>query len=120
MKEYLNSKSKIKEIIKNIHYLVINDKFIIINREKNMNFIYKYRLNSKMIKNILLHININNYVKEEFDNDTLKYGIETVIIFIVSTRLIDFHGILNQVRVYIKIKLKENFIPVISIHEAKY
>lgn len=118
LKEINNSKSNIKKIVSNLHKIINNDKFTIVLRDKNKRFILKYRLSKKNIKKILISISEDNFVIEEFDNDTLKYGLETVVIFVLNKNLIDIHGFEKNVEIYIKIKLKKENLPVISIHES--
>lgn len=55
----------------------------------------------------------------EFDNEVIKYGLEEVVIFHIECKLVDFHGDENDVKVYVKIKNKENNMPVISFHECE-
>ena len=114
-----NSKSNIKRIVDNILSKIYNDEFVIIPRDKNKEFMMYYRLTKKDIKQILCCISIGTYISEEFDSDTLKYGPETVVIFIVERTLVNINGEESSVRIYIKIKNKEDKVPVISIHEAE-
>ena len=118
MKEINNSKSNIKKIVSDLHKIINNDKFTIVLRDKNKRFILNYRLGKRNIKEILMSISEDNFVIEEFDNNTLKYGPETVVIFVLNKNLIDIHGFEKNVEIYIKIKLKKENLPVISIHES--
>ena len=48
----------------------------------------------------------------------LKYGKEKLLIFIKEYILVDIYGKDKKVKVYIKIKLRDNFLPIISFHES--
>ena len=100
--------------------MISNDKFIIIKSEKNDLFIRNYRLCKKEIKDkILSKISTDNFISEEFDIDTLKYGNEKVAIFYVECKLVDFHGIEKNIIVYLKIKERIDNLITISIHEKE-
>ena len=77
-------------------------------------------MNKTKIKyNILSKISSNNFVSIETDNDSLKYGIEPVIIFHVNCNLINFHGEEENVIVYVKIKNCDDMIVTISLHKCE-
>ena len=64
-------------------------------------------------------INIDNYVSEEFDFDSRKYGNGNVVIFNISCDLVNRFGEDKNVLVYIKFKMKDCKTVVISIHESE-
>lgn len=74
MKEINNSKYNIKKIVSDLHKIINNDKFTIVLRDKNKRFILNYRLGKSDIKEILMSISEDNFVIEEFDNNTLAHG----------------------------------------------
>ena len=94
-----------------IKQLVAKDKngdlFIIINREKNLEFIHKYGLIIDDIKEIMLNLEINDYYKGP-EEDEAGYEGEVWI----------FTPKFQDIRLYIKIRIKNNILIVcISIHE---
>lgn len=114
------SKSQIKELVLFLLSMINDNKFIIVRRDKNNMFMIKYRLDKDSVRDyILSKISVDNFIGEEFDNDTLRYGSEKVAIFYVECKLIDFHGNDNNVTVYVKIKEKKDNLVTISIHEKE-
>ena len=108
LKVYL---SKIKE-------MVSANKFEIINRKKNIEFRKKYVLIREKIKTMILKLETEDIVDIVNDIDYLNYGKEKLLIFIKEYILVDIYGKDKKVKVYIKIKLKDNFLPIISFHES--
>ena len=114
------SNSQIKELVGWLKQKINNNEYTIIRREKNNRFLTKYRLDNSLVKEkVLLKISENNYISEEFDYETLKYGTEKVAKFIVECKLIDFHGEESIVNVYVKIKENIDCLATISIHESE-
>ena len=103
---------QVKKCIKRGKFKVLNtDK-----RKENQEFIKKYRLNSKKLKEMLLAIDKEDFCYSADDYDNLG---ERLYIFAKEYEL-DYWGIKNNVLVYIKIALKENeFVVVISFHEPQ-
>ena len=117
------SKSKKKKLVEELLIKINKLDFHIVYREdqKNKNFMKKYRIiDKKGALKVLEKISFYNLQSIEYDNDVLKYGSEEVVILYVYCELIDFHGDLNNIKVYVKIKNKENNLPVISFHECEY
>lgn len=100
---------EIKEKIK-------SDNFNVIQRDKNEFFINKYLLEKSKIKNMLLLLKEEDMQYELKDKEYLKYGPENLIVFKKQYELIDMYGIKKSEEVYIKIKMKENILPIISLH----
>ena len=116
------NKSKKKKLIEELLFKIENLNYYIVLRNdfKNKNFMRKYRIiDKKDAKAILNKISIDNLFSIEYDDNVIKYGPEEVIIFHIDCKLIDFHGEENKVKVYVKIKNKENNMPVISLHECE-
>lgn len=93
-----------------------DDNFEIVPREKNFNFINKYNLDKIKIKNMLLSLKGEDFINEVEDIDYLEYGIEKLIIYKKEYKLISMFGNQENVLVYIKIKLKDTKLPIISFH----
>jgi len=92
------------------------DKFNVIPREKNEFFINRYLLDKNKIKNMLLSLKDEDMQYELEDKEYLKYGPENLIVFKKQYELIDMYGIKKCEEVYIKIKMKDNVLPIISLH----
>lgn len=114
------SKKEIRDLVEFLLTKINNDEYRIVPREKNILFMHQYRLDQAILKSkVLSKISVDNFVSEEFDNDTIKYGVEKVAIFNVQCELIDFHGVDKSLKVYVKIKEKTDMLIMISVHEAE-
>ncbi len=114
------SKSQINDLVEMLLEKINKDEFTIVNRDKNIIFLRKYHLNQQGVKEkILSKISSSNFISEEFDNDTIKYGKEKVAIFIIECDLVDLYGNKNCLKVYVKIKEKIDKLITISIHESE-
>ena len=83
------------------------DKFILVNRIKNRNFMLEYGLLTNDIKNIILNLEVNDYYAGPEEDDA---GFEGEIWI--------FTPIFQNVKLYIKLRLANNTLLVcISIHE---
>ena len=83
------------------------DKFILVNRIKNRNFMLEYGLLTNDIKNIILNLEVNDYYAGPEEDDA---GLEGEIWI--------FTPIFQNVKLYIKLRLANNTLLVcISIHE---
>ena len=81
----------------------------------------RFRLNYSAIKDILLSLEHSSFVRIDDDRNKDEYGEGPIAIFKISKKLINFHGEIEVVKIYIKIKLLENkIIPIISFHEAEF
>ena len=110
----------IKLYIKTIKEQISIGNFKIIRRDKNIDFIRKYRLNKEKIQEILLDLTEEDFYKEGKEKDEEKYGTVPVIIFIKDQLLVDFNGNDNVVKIYIKLKVYGEYkIPVISFHQSE-
>lgn len=122
--DYINGDRKqlndlgIKLYLKQIKDLVRQGMFFIVPREDNDEFIYKYNLTEKKLqKKMLLDLKESDFRYEDDDKDAEKYGPEKVTVFIKSVKLRDLNYKECNVDIYIKIKMKENKLPIISFHE---
>lgn len=116
------SKSDQKKLIDELLVKINKLDYYIVYRDdnKNKDFMKKYRIvNKKGAQEILKKISIDNLISIEYDDEVIKYGLEELFIFHIECELIDFHGEENTVKVYVKIKNKENNMPVISFHECE-
>lgn len=102
-----------------IKRMILDDKFELINRQKNIEFIQKYNLVREKIKEMILKIELEDIFDIVEDMDYIKYGNEPLIICIRDYILIDMFGKNKKIKVYVKIKLKEGTLPIISFHESK-
>lgn len=93
-----------------------DDNFEIVPREKNFNFINMYNLDKIKIKNMLLSLKGEDLINEVEDIDYLEYGMEKLIVYKKIYKLINIFGKEENVSVYIKIKLKDSKLPIISFH----
>lgn len=106
--------------LKEIKKAIRKNDFIIIPREKNNSFIMKYNLfKIDKIKKILLDLKEFDFRYEDDDKEFKKYGDEKVVVFIKKEKLRDLNYKECNVKIYIKIKMKKNNIPIISFHESE-
>ena len=83
------------------------DKFILVNRDKNRNFMLEYGLLTNDIKDIILNLEVDDYYKGPEEDDA---GFEGEIWI--------FTPIFQNIKLYIKIRLANNTVVIcISIHE---
>ena len=74
---------------------------------------------NNIIKNFV--INQDDYYGYDSDENQNEYGQAPIIMFIVKTVLINFHGVEEEIEIYIKIKVRrEGILPVISFHQAEF
>ena len=83
------------------------DKFILVNRDKNRNFMLEYGLLTNDIKDIILNLEVDDYYKGPEEDDA---GFEGEIWIFTPT--------FQNIKLYIKIRLANNTLVIcISIHE---
>lgn len=83
------------------------DKFILVNRDKNRNFMLEYGLLTNDIKVIILNLEVDDYYKGPEEDDA---GFEGEIWIFTPT--------FQNIKLYIKIRLANNTVVIcISIHE---
>ena len=83
------------------------DKFILVNRDKNRNFMLEYGLLTNDIKDIILNLEVDDYYKGPEEDDA---GFEGEIWVFTPT--------FQNIKLYIKIRLANNTLVIcISIHE---
>lgn len=118
--KYTNhTKEEIEEYLKIVKNNIKRGKFIIPNtskREKNKNFIEKYKLNSNKQKQMLLSLGVSDfcYSVDDYNNPQ-----ERLYVFCKEYEL-DNWGTLEKVSVYIKMVIKEkDFVVIISFHEPE-
>lgn len=106
----------LQKIKKNITF---NGYLVLSNRGKNMEFCKNYAINSKILKNI-----INKLKVEDFSlilpNEHPGYENEKLYVFAPKLKLIDLKGQRQDMQVYLKInyiEVKRTAI-VVSFHEA--
>ena len=108
-------------LIDDLKNLLLRNDFEVVHREKNRNFMRKFRLNKSKIRDILLALNQDDYYGYDSDENQNEYGQAPIIMFIVKTVLINFHGVEEEIEIYIKIKVRrEGILPVISFHQAEF
>ena len=104
---------KIKKNITSNGYLVLS------NRGKNMEFCKNYAINSKILKNIIGKLSIDDFSSVLF-NEHPGYEEEKLYVFAPKLKLIDLNGQRKDIQVYLKInyiEIKRTAI-VVSFHEA--
>ena len=83
------------------------DNFILVNRDKNRNFMLEYGLLTNDIKDIILNLEVDDYYKGPEEDDA---GFEGEIWIFTPT--------FQNIKLYIKIRLANNTVVIcISIHE---
>ena len=102
--------------MRTIHEKIKAKNYIIIPRDKNEYFINKYMLDKSKIDKMLLLLREEDIQYELEDNDYLKYGPENLIVFKKEYELTDFYGNNKREVIYIKIKMKDKALPIISFH----
>ncbi len=102
--------------IKDIIDLIKNDNYEVVLRDKNENFIIKYNLDKKKIKQMLLSLEKDDIQYQVEDIEYTKYGPEPLVVFKKQFNLIDMFARNKNEIVYIKIKMKEENLPIISFH----
>lgn len=119
-KKYTNhTKEKIEEYLKAVKECVSANNFRVCatsKNNKNIQFIEKYRLNSKKQKQMLLELETTDFC---YSVDNYNDQNERLYIFDRIYEL-DNWGTIKSVEVYIKIaKKKDDFIVVVSFHEPE-
>lgn len=109
------------EIITNeVKNKIKNYDFKVVHRSKNKNFYRKYRLNDGEVRKILLKLNPNDYVGMVEDYDEANHESGLLIIFKKEETLINYHGVEEDVVIYIKMKdVEGKRVPIISFHESE-
>lgn len=82
----------------------------------------RFRLNHSSIKEILLSLDSSSsFYKIDEDRNKDNFGEGPVVILMTNKELVNFHGEIENIKIYIKLKLIEDMvIPVISFHEAEF
>ena len=119
--KYLNyTKEEIDEYLEKVKGLIKKNKFKIsdVNRDKNVNFIRKYRLSSRKQKEMLLSIETLDFCYAVDDYNTN----EKLYIFSKEYEL-DNWGTYEKINIYIKIDVKklnsDEYAIIISFHERE-
>ncbi len=102
--------------MKLINEKIKSSNYVVVPRDKNDFFINKYMLDKAKINEMLLLLKEEDMQYELEDKEDSKYGPENLIVFKKQYELIDFYGNNKSEIVYIKIKMKENVLPIISFH----
>lgn len=86
-------------------------------RDKNTQFMSQYDLNKSKAKCMLLALTADDIQYQMEDIEYTKFGTEPLIVFKKEYTLTNLFGNnVNQV-IYIKIKYKEDNLPIISFHQ---
>ena len=91
----------ITKIVENIKESIRNNDFEISDRSKNKIFMRKFRLNHSKIKNILLCLDSSSFHKIDEERNKEEYGEEPVVIFVSNKELVNFHGEIENIKIYI-------------------
>lgn len=111
------------EIINSIKEKIRMNEFYISHRTKNEEFRRRYGFTSKKhFKPILLNIEHNELQKIDDEDQPQNYGEGKIYVFIKRCKLSNIYGELEEVNLYIKIKVPNNnsHLPVISFHLCEY
>ena len=119
--KYLNfTKEEIIKYVEKFKLLIKANRFKIsdINREKNIEFINKYHLNTKNQKSMLLEIEVEDFCYAVDDYNS-KY-----ILYIFSKEYeLNYWGEYQKIPVYIKINIKKlrdgEYVLIVSFHERE-
>lgn len=113
------TKEEVSEYLKKFKKLVQRERYKIsdTNREKNNEFIKKYSLSTKKIKNMLLELQESDFAYT-VDNDK---GFDEVLYVFVKEYELNYWGETEVVPVYVKINMLEEkmFSVVVSFHELE-
>lgn len=116
----METKEEIEKYLAGIKNIINKSgKVIISTRDKNIDFLENYNLNTEKVKKILFNLKINDFCKV-LDNNHLDRSDEKLYVFSKNMNLPNTFGRVNNVRLYIKINLKRNIIILVSFHDAKY
>ena len=112
IKEYLQS---LKKHIKSNNYSISRK------RDKNMNFIENYKINTQKEKEIFLSLTYKDFCYA-VDNKKERYSHETLYVF-CKRRDLSYWGSLKTADIYIKINMietnKGGFMYIVSFHEKE-
>lgn len=122
-KKHINfSPDEIKSYLDDVREHIQEDKYSIAqnkNRQKNIDFIENYRIDTKKEKDILLSITYEDFCYA-VDNKKEAYSHEKLYVF-CKQRELDNWGFLETVDIYIKINITQisegSFIYIVSFHK---
>lgn len=119
--KYLNfTKEEIIKYVEKFKLLIKANRFKIsdINREKNIEFINKYHLNTKNQKNMLLEIEV-----EDFCYAVDDYKSKDILYIFSKEYELNYWGEYQKIPVYIKINIKKlidgEYVLIVSFHERE-
>ncbi len=105
-----------KVVTDEIIYKIEKYDFIVIPREKNVDFFRKYRLNKTKVR----EMKWQDYVDEVEDYDGFKHGLDFLVIFEKEVKLTNFHGVDEYITIYVKVKNVEGRkVPVVSFRKSE-
>lgn len=121
-KKYTNlTKENIEKYLGELIEVIKYNKYQISNRDKNNEFIHRYNLRSKKIKEILMNLNVLDFCYAE-DNDRMNG--EILYVFCKEYQL-DNWGTIENIKIYIKINkitLKDKngeYVFIVSFHKPE-
>lgn len=121
MNKYLNfTKEEIIKYVEKFKLLIKANRFKIsdINREKNIEFINKYHLNTKNQKSMLLEIEV-----EDFCYAVDDYNSKDILYIFSKEYELNYWGEYQKIPVYIKINIKKlrdgEYVLIVSFHERE-
>lgn len=119
--KYLNfTKEEIIKYVEKFKLLIKANRFKIsdINREKNIEFINKYHLNTKNQKSMLLEIEV-----EDFCYAVDDYNSKDILYIFSKKYELNYWGEYQKIPVYIKINIKKlrdgEYVLIVSFHERE-
>lgn len=117
---------EIQDVIAEIAYCVNKNKIQLLlgeTRQKNVEFMQQYQLNTSDLKSILLRLKYEDFCGT-LESENENHINDILYVFVPQEKLHDIHGKLVQVSVYIKLifqgKPSDQNTIIISFHELEY
>ncbi len=114
------TKEEVEILLQKIKKNIITNGYLVLsNRGKNMEFCKKFAINSKILKNIISKLTVEDFSSVLF-NEHPGYENEKLYVFAPKLKLVDLKGQRQDMQVYLKInyiEVKRTAI-VVSFHEA--
>ena len=114
------TKEEVEILLQKIKKNIITNGYLVLsNRGKNMEFCKKFAINSKILKNIISKLTVEDFSSVLF-NEHPGYENEKLYVFAPKLKLVDLKGQRQDMQVYLKInyiEVKRTAI-IVSFHEA--
>lgn len=112
------TKEEVDAFLNEAKKMINKKQFIIIPRDKNKEFINKYRINSAKQKEILMSINTSDFIGAKKSRKKENH----ILYEFVKDIELDFYGLKENVKIYLKLDNHDKMIRVeiVSFHEAEF